>query len=117
MYRREQIPQKGIVKQHIREYATKRPVSVLFFSFFFVRPQRKPPRRTLSLDRLCATNREARPITTPSELLVVIRGVVDEYVDPASLLMLKVMSNIPIRAQSLALLLRRLATHRSVVAT
>lgn len=57
-----------------------------------------------------------RPITSPAELSSAIRATVDKDVDAAASLALKAAPTIPIPVQSLALLLRRLAAHRSVSA-
>jgi pentatricopeptide repeat protein len=57
-----------------------------------------------------------RPIKTPADLAAAIRSTADANIDAATSPALKAAPTIPLPTHSLALLLRRLAVHRSVAA-
>ncbi|CAD6248370.1 unnamed protein product [Miscanthus lutarioriparius] len=63
-----------------------------------------------------AVQEERKPIRTPADLAAAIRAAADADVDAAAALALSAPPDVPLPTHSLALLLRRLATTRSVFA-
>jgi pentatricopeptide repeat protein len=63
-----------------------------------------------------AAQEERRPIRTPTDLAAAIRAAADADIDAAVALALDTPAAVPLLPYSLALLLRRLASHRSVAA-
>jgi hypothetical protein len=66
---------------------------------------------------MAAVHEERKPIRTPTDLAAAIHAAADADIDAVAALALSAASDVPLPTHSLALLLRRLFTTRSIAAT